>query len=342
MRHVYIIQMFKSILKTAQDPELREPVSDNHVKYQISDGMDDVVAEEVQNVKLTNVTKIDTVDTGNLTDAIVDYVKTNNPKVYILTPCFGGMCYVNYIQSMMATTELFRTFQIPVKFEFCKSDSLITRARNNLIAKAMADPDTTHMLFIDNDIMWNPVDILRMILSMKPLIGGIYPLKRYDWSKLVKDPLNPYNTNMVQTILNKKKNSSLNGYMSDEMMIQASLLKYNVNYLTSYMNIENNVAKVRHIPTGFMLIQRAMVEAMFDAYKDTKYMDDVGYLDPHENEFAYALFDCGVEEGHYFSEDWLFCERWMRIGGEVWADVSVNLTHTGTEDYRGSYIASMV
>ena len=341
--------MFKSILKKASDPSR----SDQSVKYHISDGIDDDVVEtteslpngpspEVQDVKLTNLTQIETVETNNIANKIAEYVTANKPKLYILTPCFGGMCYVNYIQSMVATMELFRSFQIPLKFEFCKSDSLVPRARNNLIAKAMADPDTTHVLFIDNDIMWNPVDILRMIVANKPLIGGIYPLKRYDWSKLVKDPLNPYNTNMVQSILTKKKNSTLNGYMSDEAMIQASLLKYNVNYLTNYMNIENNTAKVRHIPTGFMLIQRVAIETMFEAYKETKYTDDVGYLETHENPFAYALFDCGVEDGHYFSEDWLFCERWLRIGGEVWADVSVNLTHTGTEDYRGSYIASMV
>jgi len=252
------------------------------------------------------------------------------------------MCYVNYVQSMVGTLDLFRRLNFPVKFEFCKSDSLVPRARNNLIARAMADPDTTHMMFIDNDITWNPIDILRMILANKPLVGGIYPLKRYDWGKLVHDPLNPYNTNMVQTMVNRKNQSNLSSFLTDEMAVQSNLLKYNVNYLGTYMQIDNNLAKVRHIPTGFMLIERMTIEAMFKAYPETKYVDDVHFLEPSENAFAYALFDCRVEEGHYFSEDWLFCERWLRINGDVWADVSVNLTHTGIEDYRGSYIASMV
>ena len=26
---------------------------------------------------------------------IKEYVKKNNPKLYILTPCYNGMCYVN-------------------------------------------------------------------------------------------------------------------------------------------------------------------------------------------------------------------------------------------------------
>jgi hypothetical protein len=49
-----------------------------------------------------------------------------------------------------------------------------------------------------------------------------------------------------------------------------------------------------------------------------------------------------VLEGHYFSEDWMFCERWRKIGGEVFADISIDLTHTGQEDFKGSLIASLI
>jgi hypothetical protein len=243
---------------------------------------------------------------------------------------------------MLVTLDVFRQYEFPVRFEFCKNDSLVQRARNNLIAKAMADSQTTHMMFIDNDIMWNPIDILKMILTDKPLVGGIYPLKKYEWEKLLKDPANPYNTNVIQAWLTKKNASNLKDFVSDDLMLQSNLLKYNVNYLTQYLQIDNNLASVRHIPTGFMLIQRHTIEAMIKEHPDTKYVDDVHFLEPHENEFAYALFDCGVKDGHYFSEDWLFCERWLTMKGEVWIDVSVNLTHTGTEDFRGSYLASLL
>jgi hypothetical protein len=30
------------------------------------------------------------------------------------------------------------------------------------------------------------------------------------------------------------------------------------------------------------------------------------------------------------------------MGGTIWIDVSIALTHTGIEDYRGCYIASMM
>ena len=270
---------------------------------------------------------------------ILEYVQHNSPKLYILTPCFGGICYVNYIKSMTMTMELFHQFNFPVQFEFCKSDSLITRARNNLLAKAMGDPKMTHMLFIDNDIMWNPMDILKMVITDKGIIGGIYPLKKYHWSRLISTDSSQ---NTIQEMLDIRNQSELQSFLSDEAMIQSRLLSYNVNYLGKNLTIDNNLTQVRHIPTGFMLLQRTTIESMQQAHPELKYMDDVGYLTENENNFAYALFDCGVRDGHYFSEDWMFCERWIYLQGEIWADVSICLTHTGIEDYKGSFFASLL
>ena len=125
-------------------------------------------------------------------------------------------------------------------------------------------------------------------------------------------------------------------------MVQYNLLKYNINFVSNVLEIEQNVAIVKHLATGFMLIKREVIEKMAQTFPSTKYTDDVGFLQSHEIKYAYALFDCGVEEGHYFSEDWLFCKRWSKMGGNIYIDVSINLTHTGIEDYRGSFISSII
>ena len=278
----------------------------------------------------------------SLEQQIIDFIKSNRIKLYILTPCFASLCYVNYVHCLMSTIELFRKFGIPLKVEFCKNDSLVTRARNNLIARAMTDPDCSHVLFIDNDISWDPVDILKLLMAEKDLIGGIYPLKNYDWEKLVKDPQNPFNSNIVQSLIKKKNESQLAGLLSDSAMIQHNLLRYNVNYMNQFLEINNNVAKVKHLPTGFMMIRRKLLSSMMKAFPSTKYIDDVSFLRPEENAMAYALFDCGVEDGHYYSEDWLFCDRWSKMGGDIFIDVSINLTHTGIEDYKGCYVSTII
>jgi hypothetical protein len=272
-----------------------------------------------------------------LSDKIKKYVETHNPTVYILTPCFASLCYVTYVDGLMRTIDLFKVFNVNLHVHFCRNDSLVSRARNNLVAKAMSDPKMTHIMFIDNDITWNPYDILKLMISDKQIIGGAYPLKQYKWDKIAND------ANQISTWIDKKNNNAvLKDTIDNSNMIQYNLVNYNINYLSQNLQIEENVASVKHLATGFMMIKRTVIEKMQQAFPSTKYTDDVGFLHDKENDHAYALFDCGVEDGHYMSEDWLFCQRWTKMGGNISLDVSINLNHTGIEEYCGSYVASIL
>lgn len=314
-------------------------MSEENIKYQV---VDEDSTEQIDNIKIKPTIDSNKQDTVSIEQRVEQFKQNYNPVVYILTPCFASLCYVNYVHSLMRTIELFRKLGIVLKVEFCKNDSLVSRARNNLIARAMSDKTATHFMFIDNDITWEPNDILKLLLSEKELVGGIYPLKHYNWDKLINDPQNPYNSNVVQSMIQKKNNSQLKNMISDGIMIQSNLLKYNINYIDSVLQIDKNMARVKHLATGFMMIRRPMLEKMMKSFPSTKYVDDVNFLRPHENEFAYALFDCGVEDGHYFSEDWLFCSRWTKLNGEIYVDVSINLCHTGIEDYKGCYVSTIL
>jgi hypothetical protein len=275
-------------------------------------------------------------------DKIKNYVAINKPHVHILTPCFGSICYVNYVHCLILTMETFRRYSIGISIDFCKNDSLVSRARNNLVARAMNNSNMTHIMFIDNDITWDPVDIIKLLLSDKQLVGGIYPLKNYNWGNLMRETKNSDSNNIIESWLKKKNESQFKDIISDENMLQHKMLSYNVNYLNSTIQVENNLTKVKHLATGFMMIQKNVIESLSKAFPSTKYTDDVSFLKPEENKYAYALFDCGVEDDHYYSEDWMFCHRWTKLGGAVYIDVTINLTHTGIEDYRGSLIASLL
>jgi len=281
-------------------------------------------------------------DNNSLEIKIKNYITQNNPCVYILTPCYGGMCHVDYLNCLLSTNEYFRKLGIELHIEFCKNDSLVSRARNNLVARAMNNAKMTHIIFIDSDISWSPIDILKLLLSDKQLIGGIYPLKNYDWNDLIIDKNDPNNTNVVKSWIDRKNQSQFKHYISDQDIIQQKLLKYNVNYINNTIHIENNITEVRHLATGFMMFKRDVIEKMSAAFPSTKYTDDVNFLTKEENKYAYALFDCGVLYDHYMSEDWMFCERWKKMGGNIFIDVSISLNHTGSETYRGCYMASLI
>jgi hypothetical protein len=41
--------------------------------------------------------------------------------------------------------------------------------------------------------------------------------------------------------------------------------------------------------------------------------------------------------GTYLSEDFSFCRRWTRMGGEIWADLESKLTHVGAYSFTGDF-----
>jgi hypothetical protein len=201
----------------------------------------------------------------------------------------------------------------------------------------MTLPDVTHLMFIDNDITWNPIEVIKLLISGKDLVGGAYPLKTYAWEKLLSQ-----RDKTVNDIINeKRRKSDIFNLCSDDLIFKSQLLRYNMNILSNNLSIVKNVTEIRHLPTGFMLMKREVIEKMIEAFPDTKYNDDIGFLSKEEDKFAYALFDTGIADKHYLSEDWLFCERWRGIGGLVHLDVSLVLSHTGNEDFTGCYLMSI-
>ena len=135
--------------------------------------------------------KVETQDQSQFERTISDYVSKNKPNICILTPCYGSVCFVDFVSCLMSTIECLKHYKIDSQIIFCKSDSLVTRARNNLVAKALSKKEVTHIIFIDNDISWDPMSIIKLLIADKPVVGGVYPLKHYFWNKLLKDDSNP-------------------------------------------------------------------------------------------------------------------------------------------------------
>jgi hypothetical protein len=265
-------------------------------------------------------------------DRTKQYLATHKPKLYILTPCYGGLCHVNYINKVMDTKDLLRSLGIDVVIQFIRNESLITRGRNNLIAKSMSDPNMTHVLFIDSDITWDPSSVLKLIIGDKELSGGIYPIKKYHWDRLTKENM--------ESIM-ERKNLSYNKHLTETQLLYHNLLHYNFNYLNNNNRIENNMMEIYTLATGFMMLKRECIDKMIAAYPQYKYTDDCGFLQGDENKYAYALFDCAIVNDHYFSEDWMFCHRWKEIGGKIFVDITIDLVHTGQEDYSGRILSTL-
>jgi hypothetical protein len=105
----------------------------------------------------------------------VDYLKTT--RVHICMPCYGGMLTESCFMSYIKWANTCRQLGIDWTMETMTNESLISRARNTLTAKFLHNKESTHLMFIDADIGWEPWHLLVMLNAQKDVIGGLYPMK---------------------------------------------------------------------------------------------------------------------------------------------------------------------
>lgn len=215
----------------------------------------------------------------------------SNVHLHIGMPCYGGMVSEPTMTSLLKFVLMAQRVGLNWSLDTMVNESLITRGRNNLMAKMMSNKSATHFMFIDADIRFEPESIFQMIVYEKDVIGGLYPKKSIP-------------TNYVINLLPQTQ-------------------------------IQGDVFTVDTMGTGFLLFKREVYQKLCDAHPDTKYVDDVGLGKQYEP-YMYAIFDVEIDHrGHYLSEDWTFCRRWQKLGGQIWAHSKVLLNHTGHYEYKG-------
>ena len=105
----------------------------------------------------------------------VDYLRTT--KAHIAMPCYGGMLTESCFMSFIKFANTARQLGIDWTLETMVNESLISRARNTLTAKFLHQKESTHLMFIDADIGWEPWHLLVLLNRDKDMIGGLYPMK---------------------------------------------------------------------------------------------------------------------------------------------------------------------
>lgn len=217
-----------------------------------------------------------------------DFSKTH---LHIGIPCYGGMMSEPTVTSLLKFILLANKVGLHWSLDTMVNESLITRGRNNLMAKMMSNSAATHFMFIDADIRFEPESIFQMLVYEKDVIGGLYPKKSIP-------------TNYVINLLPQTQ-------------------------------IHGDTFTVDTMGTGFLLFKRDVYQKLCDAHPNSKYVDDVGLGKQYEP-YMFAIFDVGIDEkGHYLSEDWMFCRRWQKLGGQIWAHSKVLLNHCGHYEYKG-------
>jgi hypothetical protein len=238
-------------------------------------------------------------------------------KVFVATPMYGGMCTGFYTQSLVMMQQVFGQHGIHSAISFMFNESLIQRARNSL-AHTFLKTDCTHLLFIDADLSFDGAGVHKMIEADKDVICGIYPKKEINWP-------------MIRAAIE-------DGVPDDQLKFHTGSWVLNlVDYVGSVSVETDKPFEVWAGGTGMMLIKREV----FDKLKDVtpSYCNDMVDLSGtlEQKERIHNFFSISIEPGteRLLSEDYHFCREWRNIGGKVWAAPWMTPAHVGTYVFEG-------
>jgi hypothetical protein len=217
-------------------------------------------------------------------------------KLFIGIPAYDGKLNIKTAFALAQLMPKAAQLGVSVFLSDLSNCSIITMARNALVHEFLKT-DATELLFIDSDVIVNPDDILRLMAQSggKDITAGMYPRRAKD-EKFFAD----------------------------------------LHYTDSGdLEFEGSMMRVKRAPTGFMLIQRHVLEQLVFAHPEWMY-------EKSPTEKMSAVFDFAIVDGKYVGEDYLFCDRATKMGFTVHVDVDISLPHIGPNEFTRNFREDVV
>lgn len=231
--------------------------------------------------------------------------KIRMSRIFLSMPILGKPC-LQSIYSMYQAILSCKEHQVRVYFN--QNDSLVQRVRNCHISAFLFDfPECDFFMSLDSDIFvinaYSTNNIFsKLIAHDKDFVGGLYSLKKPGvrrCSSITKDGTVP--------------------------------------------QFDTGLIEMRWLSSGCHCIKRSVIEKMYERYKDELLYDGD---DNFSGKKVLGIYNCmlyDLKEGDFpnvklpfkklLSEDWSMTQRWIDIGGQIWADTSIVLRHVGEFEY---------
>lgn len=179
-------------------------------------------------------------------------------------------------------------------------DSLVCRMRQRAMHAWLKTSDT-HMVFCDGDIeALDPTCVRMMLASGHDIVAGACPFK---------EPTG-------RVVCNLKPGQL-------EALHEAGSV-----------SLPGGCIEVQDAGTGFMMFSR---KAIYRMMSNNMALIHWSRSKEDYDEPLWALFDTGVVNGVYESEDYRFCRLWQALGGKVYVYIPAEFAHHGEYAYRGAF-----
>jgi hypothetical protein len=191
----------------------------------------------------------------------------------------------------------------------------VIHVSRNILSVAFLESDADALLMLDSDQAIEASAIGRMIDLGRPVVGCLYPKRLRNWTNAKPGP-------------------------ADEMLLQASEFVGELIYdEDKQAQVIDGFALADYVGTGVLLVRREAFEEMM---KHFPALEGRGFGPDRYPEFAHTarwgFFNPLDSDVGPLSEDISFCRRWRQAGGEIWADVTTDVTHIGREIFKGNYL----
>lgn len=217
-------------------------------------------------------------------------VSLEGRKLFIGIPAYDGKISIKLAYTLAQLMPKAMSLGVSVRLGHVSGCSIITMARNMLVDQFLKT-DCTELLFIDGDVLAQADDILRLMAQSgdKDITAGSYPRRSSD------------------------KKFFMDLYFDDN----------------NDLEFDGALMRINRVGTGFMLIQRHVIEAI--AEKSEKYLgqDGIGNVA--------SVFDFKLMDGKFVGEDYSFCDKAREEGFKVWLDVEISLPHVGQEEFTNNF-----
>lgn len=188
---------------------------------------------------------------------------------------------------------------LPFSLASFGNESLITRARNSIISYFYHQTGFTHLLFLDADIRLPAADLKKLMDYNVDVIAAAVPVKAYDKDGKVR--------------LNSSE-------LTDE--------------------VGKNLYRVRYASTAALLLSRKAVVDVVDKVKAEgriyEFPEGLDTTTSLTGMTMYDVFQVGVVDGEYLSEDFWLCKELGELGYDIHISDAVTVTHHGMHGFKAS------
>jgi len=218
-------------------------------------------------------------------------------SLMIATPSTEKRYVGTYTESLIRTRDMLRDLGAIVDWAQAPYMAEVSYARAKMIGSFHRSPHT-HLLMIDDDMGWEPEDVIRMLIAGRDFVAAAGQKKTEGKTEFAWTP-----------------------FFEGSQTLEVDPV---------------GMLSIPEVGGAFVMLSRACVERMIAAYPELAFDEDSGAVE--YDLFCPVIIRKPGGGRRRLPEDYAFCHRWRKIGGKIFLMPDIGLDHVGQKTWNAAVI----